>query len=67
MRELHNVNAFVPVRAKKTLVTAEEKAEIVAAMRGSRHSARYWAATFKRLPETILKFAAEAGIDLPRV
>jgi hypothetical protein len=60
----YNHNLFAPVKAKKTLVTPEEKQGILDAMRQHKASANYWAATFKRLPETILKFAKEAGIEL---
>ena len=62
-----NPRNFIPVQVKKTLVTPEERTSIIAALRQSKHTARYWAATFKRLPTTIEKFAVEAGVELPRV
>ena len=53
------------LRVHKHLLGAEEKAHIVATMRTSKPmSAHAWAMTFKRLPTTILKIAAEAGIAL---
>jgi hypothetical protein len=54
------------LRVKKTLLGPAEKAQIVSAMRTSPHirNARSYAMEFKRLPATIVKIAAEAGVYL---
>lgn len=59
-------NSFLfPLKVKKTLLTADEKADIIAAMRKNPgRTAVVYAQEFKRLPATIVKIAAEAGIHL---
>ncbi len=59
-----NPRNWQPGRIKQTLVTPEEKAGMLEAMRAKVMPARYWAGVFKRLPATVVKFATEAGIKL---
>ena len=53
------------LKIRKDLMGSSEKAKIVAAMRRQlpKH-AWVWAMEFKRLPATIKKIAAEAGVAL---
>lgn len=55
----------LPIRIKKYLLGPAEKAEIIAGMKKTPGlSALAYAQEFKRLPATIVKIAAEAGIIL---
>lgn len=60
------LNAFVPLKVRKDLLGPDEKAHILAAIRAQhpQHDSYIWARMFKRLPATIVKIAAEAGITL---
>ena len=57
-------NARTAPHVRKDLLLAPERAQIVAAMRLQVQSAWYWAAKFRRLPATIVKFAIAEGIRL---
>lgn len=53
----------LPLRVRKDLLKPDEKAHIIATMKtGPLRTVNAWAWEFRRLPATILKFAAEAGI-----
>lgn len=58
---------WTPIKAKKSLVSPEEKASILAAIASDpTKNAKFWGQQFKRLPATIVKFATEAGLKLAR-
>jgi regulator of protease activity HflC (stomatin/prohibitin superfamily) len=55
------MGTWKPANIKKTLLTPEEKSAILESMRQEpTKNARFWSTAFRRLPETILKIAAEA-------
>lgn len=63
---MSHVNFGNGAKLKKTLLTSEEKAHIVAEMRSIPHpvSTMAWSVKFGRLPATIRKIAAEHEIAL---
>lgn len=56
--------AFRNPRLRTDLLGPEEKAEIIAAMRALDRPLETWVGQFRRLPATIQKIAAEAGIKV---
>lgn len=61
-------NSYQAVKVHKHLLGPEEKARMIASMSAKvgegQYNAFIWSRIFKRLPATILKIAAEAGIKL---
>ena len=65
VRKRANSKAMFPLRIRKDLLLAEEKARIQAAIVANpERTVVVHAREFKRLPATIVKIAAEAGITL---
>lgn len=60
------IRSITPLKIRKDLLGPDEKAHILAAIRAQhpQHDSFIWARLFKRLPATIVKIAAEAGITL---
>ncbi len=62
---MKSTSYLFPLRVRKDLLGAVEKAQILAAIKATPgRAALAYAQEFKRLPATIVKIAAEAGIIL---